>query len=225
MNYRSFLRWLPWVVTLLLFLGFALDRVMAWPDHGPDESLLASSSIFPVTWGTDQQRSDVMEWHENQYGPWVQSEIVDPTFHQSWTGGLWYTAQSWHAANQANGPTIRQDLKAYGRSPLRAALKLRQVDTGDVRTWEAIPFSAPITKQAVTLDATTTSALAATEYRALCAVGLVERCEMWYAWLRYGQYLLQINVTTPQYGMDLQTFSAFVRDTDIHISRQLAHTR
>jgi hypothetical protein len=211
-------------IALLLFLSiWIFDRATAWPRVGTDEQLLASVTSYPITWSTASTHVDIGSWGDDGLFTFFHIDsavITDQRFFDSWSGNRWAIGVSHHSTSTAGPPYINQVMRQY-TSPLEAMIKLRQIQPGDPLTWGNLHFAAPINTPALIPPFQGSPITAASERQIRCAVGPIETCEMWYAWLRYGQYILQINVITPQHGMDKSTFTDLVTKVDAHTSQAL----
>jgi hypothetical protein len=211
-------------ILIILFLGVgAYNLYYSFPYAGPNEQLLASPSIFSTTWILDGTAQEITEWSNNN-GGWAnisETEIAtDPILYQNIGGGLWLAADGYRSTSTISPNLyIGQVLKRH-IMPIEAFIKLQVISPGKPETWNEESFRGRINQPALRPNTTIVTKYA-TSQRVECLAGSLKACEMWYIWLQYGEYLLQINIQDIGRGVDTSTIEALIAKIDDDVGQKL----
>lgn len=218
MKLKRLLRYGCLLVSSLILIWLGINRIYKRPYHTTDPSLLAPSTVFPVAWGEGKNAITAVTWEEGWLEHPTAADVVlfDPAFR-----GSWFSSAGWGIGNhwRAQGPLLpylNQEASQYP-SVVEAILKYQMLSPGDSATWSQLPFHGVIQIPALTPKAWSNPSRYASAQRALCAVGTVDTCELWYGWIRYGQYIYQVILLTPGHGMNESTFYQLVQDIDAQV--------
>ena len=212
------------IVPPLVFLILVLyNWSNSLPYQGPDDELLAPLSNFPNEWITGDDSQRIVEWSSDR-GTWDSSGeavFTDPLFYRTLSGSLWLAAQGYEPNSSTNtGIFVSQILKRH-LLPMEASIKLLFLTPGKPETWGKASFLNSINQPALKPAVGTFRTKYATSKRVECIAGSLDTCEMWYIWLQYGEYILQINVRYPGKGTSISTIEPFVLRIDESVGQRL----
>jgi hypothetical protein len=185
MSGRSFLRAWDYLRFLPLLLGVLLlgaNDLTRRPGVDPEQVLIEPSNL-PTQLGSGAGAISGIDWQQGAYTP-ISSEDVSWRLH--WTAGETY-------ANDApmGSPELTELFVRYS-APAMAAWYFQQASPARVYTFPVLAGSQAGTRpERVSLPYRSRDAA---QQRVVCAVGGISACQVWYAWLRYGQYIVQVRL-------------------------------
>ncbi len=194
----------------LLYYGFEFSA--SRPVVSPSK-LLISMPAFPDDLTSGTTSVDPVNWRPSGAGP-LEGPSVDGCQGPGAAGQVWSNNGTFDTS-----PQIAY-LIASCRSPLRALLAYRRVQPPD--RIAGVRVAAPSLETASRVPVTLTYRSPFTDQQsAVCAFGTPERCQVWYAWLRYGQYVLKVRLVALEERSDAILFSRVVEAIDTDIGRQM----
>lgn len=218
-------RFIPAITLMFLLIGAGIYNVYyAFPEHLTSGRLLAPTSAFATTWvsgGTTQEISAWSDGHSRWNAMTETAIVTDPLLYGSVAGGLWLTADGYTPRTPSTSTIyISQILKKHAM-PIEAAIKLHVLSPGKPETWNDIAFVGRVNRPRLTPARQAIVTKYATASRVECTVGPLEQCEMWYIWLQYGQYLLQVNIHDVGNGVHFSTIEPLISKIDAHVGQAL----
>lgn len=217
MRWKRFLQYGGLLFLLLAGIVLIINRVSARPNQIPDPSLLAPAAVFPTAWSTGRDPMPPVRWQEGTGARLLGADLYNPAFRgSSFSSDGWGIGMTWHALSATTLPYLNQEASQYP-TVVEAMFKYQTLSPGDSTTWGSLPFRGAIQTPPLTPTAWANPSPSADAQRAVCAVGTLDACELWYAWIRYGQYIYQVILLTPAHPMNELTFYQFIQDIDANI--------
>lgn len=208
------------LVVILASSVLIINRTAARPSHIPDPSLLAPASVFPTVWGAGADSINPVRWEEGTGARLLGAHLYDPAFRGSWfSSDSWGIGMNWYDHSATTLPYLNQEASQYP-TVVEAMLKYQTLSPGDSTTWGSLPFHGAIQTPPLTPTAWNNASPYASAQRAVCAVGTLDACELWYAWMRYGQYIYQVILLTPGHAMNEPTFYQWIQDIDAAVGEK-----
>jgi len=201
-------------VISLLVLFTIVFLITACSPHPPIplESLLAESPQFPATWETDRGPISV-DW---QVGRYFFSQ--EPRYALNATQNL---GRTWTDRGDPTGnPEVSEHIFYYDNVlTAMCYFFLLRPEIAWRRQWPNFYFS-DLHKYRYPSDWHYRSRYADGEH-VVCGMGTLERCQLWFYWARYGQYLLEIRFLAPNQGIGPHLFEQIVAQVEPYVGERL----
>lgn len=188
---------------LIWFFMLGASDVSERPGIDQEEALL-DPAWLPTAFGRDAQRIDGIDWQFGGYhalsgenGSWHARRSAEA----SWTNG----------GVSGTTPELSEMIFRY-MSPITAAWYFRQAAPATVFNFPSVEALARRT-QPIEVPPRYHSQ-SADEMRVVCAVGGADSCQAWYAWLRYGQYIMQLRLISQEQSISSASFTEILRIAD-----------
>jgi hypothetical protein len=219
---------LPMLGLVVLFAAHVYNTVNAYPGHPTGGELLAPRSTFATTWITGGVATDMRDWDDGGYGGGRASEaeiLTDPLMRINLAGTAWLTADGYTPRGDGAPQIFVGQIMKRHTMPIESWFKLQLVAPGRPETWDMSRFTGQINRPPLRPARERIVAPRATAHRVECLVGPLEQCEVWYVWLQYGQYLLEVNIRAPGGGVSVATVEALITGIDAHVGAALRSPR
>ncbi len=173
--------------------------------------MLVATADIPTRLG-DTPELQQSDWAEDSSNP-IYGEHTEP--YANWMSGTSWT----NSGTDPNSPQVTQIVLVY-RSSTSAFYSLRRMAPAE--KYDSAHLNALAqAQQPVRVDIAYRGS-SADEQRVVCAVGNKDTCQVWYAWLRAGQYIIQIRLLSSDQPIDVASFVPVVASVDRTVTTSLA---
>lgn len=213
MSGRSFLR--PWdylrFLPLLLFvLLLGANDLTRRPGVDPEQVLIQPSNL-PTQLGSDVDAISGIDWQQGAYTP-ISGE------NSSWRSH-WAAGESYANGDPMGSPELAELIVRYS-APATSAWYFQQAGPAKSYTIPRIETLVAHTRpERVSLSYHSADA---DQQRVVCAAGGRDACRVWYAWLRYGQYIVQVRLISSDRPITPQMFAELLAVVDQSVATYFA---
>lgn len=194
------------MITIVVLLWFGFDLNLSRRQVFEPHMLLATNPEFPT------------EWDMANVGPvridWDESETIINVKEDAVFGDISSAQRSWtDNGTDVTSPRIVQKVFSYN-NPFIAAVYYIITQPESVRRDVWPNFSNPDNKSKRYPVKEMYESPYADSEEFVCAMGNPSKCQMWYYWARYGQYILMVTYFGPSQGVNEGLFGNIVDEID-----------